>query len=141
MEPKYYIPELSEFYVGFEFEFFNKEKWKVSEDFSYLFLKDDTDTVSEVNENIKEGKIRVKFLDRQDIEELGWKYSSIAQKYGIVTEEDEKTGSLGIWLSKEGYRYRITDCKAYLHMDVFNGYIKNKSDLRKLMKMLNITNK
>ena len=141
MEAKYYIPELSEFYVGFEFEFFNKEKWKVSEDFSFLFLKDDTDTVSEVNENIKEGKIRVKFLDRQDIEELGWKYSSIAQKYGIVTEEDEKTGSLGIWLSKEGYRYRITDCKAYLHMDVFNGYIKNKSDLRKLMKMLNITNK
>jgi NDP-sugar pyrophosphorylase family protein len=82
---------------------------------------------------------RIKYLDRQDIEECGWKFSSLAQNFSIITEEDEKNNKLGIWLEiMSNGRIKIIDCRIPIHEVVFNGYIKNKSELQKLMKQLNI---
>ena len=67
MELKYYVPEISEFYVGFEYEEENDLEdnvWiKRTLDFSYDWL--------EIHKDFANGK-RVKYLDTNDIEELGF---------------------------------------------------------------------
>jgi hypothetical protein len=95
--------------------------------------------------NIK-NVIRVKYLDQEDIESLGFKYTS-------------KT--VGLWFKKEGFfdtpggRHRLTKYELIyfpnnneLHIEgflgndsegkLFEGIIKNKSELKKLLKQLNI---
>lgn len=78
MENKYYIPEIEELYVGFECEIlssygYQKGVWP-------KVLREDTLTGFELAE-IKDilrttngTSIRVKYLDQEDIESLGWEF-------------------------------------------------------------------
>jgi hypothetical protein len=120
MEAKYYTPEIEEFYIGFEFEFktIKQNDWvkrKITKSDSVLSILLTSD-------------VRVKHLDRQDIEECGWK---IKKDFGF--EFYEKNGfSLHFYPNEEK--------NICILMTKF--IIKNKSELQKLMKMLNIqTNK
>jgi hypothetical protein len=75
-ENKYYIPEISEFHVGFYFEFQHwngsKDEWIQSNDFAETFGDDDVDCISNLNIYIINNKVRVKYLDQSDIESLGF---------------------------------------------------------------------
>src|SRR5690606_29619740 len=72
---KYYTPEIEEFYVGFEYERFipksnstEEECWeKLSMSINYLSLE-------ELDNEIIEKEIRVKYLDKEDIESFGFKH-------------------------------------------------------------------
>ena len=133
-ENKYYIPIIEEFHVGFNYEIWEKKlvydkvwKFRVNK---YIFNeKQVTQTFFNYNftEDLREGKIRVKLLDKEDIESLGFvkdsgDYDFIKDKYQIE-------------IYPNNILHITEDYGNYL---LFHGTIKNKSELIKLLKQLNI---
>ena len=89
--------------------------------------------------------VRVKYLDKVDIESLGWKFndnmSVVSQLYYLY----EKDGyDLSVWYRKEGLLLVIrkvnksSDNIVVHSHSIFYGYIKNKSELKVLLKQLGI---
>lgn len=64
----YYTPEIEEFHVGFEFEWDDSRSYESYELESHMF--------DDVVKDLQKGTIRVKHLDREDIESEGWEYSN-----------------------------------------------------------------
>lgn len=139
MENKYYTPTLDEFYIGFEFETLYNDKF---EEAIVLFWADFEDTTY----NLSPNRIRVKYLDQSDLEELGFQQYTYLRDGGTQVFRN---------LNKEYeiYFYRtnsISDIdpdkvKIIRHHEnpsikgqIFDGKIKNKSELKKLLKQLNI---
>jgi len=139
---KYYTPEISEFYVGFEFEFGDKAtegtstEWDTyiisNEDSLYMWLKDPLEK-------------RVKYLDKEDIESLGFKllepYKDKNQKLyfkdNITICYRHKEHILGMITtdpSKNDYYSEYNKDPYSIHSII----IKNKSELIKLLKQLRI---
>ena len=129
MKDKYYVPEIEEFHVGFEYEWVKPDRTetiKVECLNNIGFLWGIT---------IPEG-VRVKYLDQEDIESLGFELKVIP--LGEDTNEDE----LGIFRKDTGafegtffLDRTLYDC----NIEFFNCYfmVKNKSELKRLLKMLN----
>ena len=94
MENKYYTPTIEEFHVGFEYEYLNRDKWisTVMEEFDEgmtpgtIFCNEDG-TLGEEASKV----IRVKCLDKEDIESLGF-----------ICEEENEDGSFYKY-SKDSY--------------------------------------
>ena len=122
---KYYTPEISEFYVGFECyvlgmigkedgtEQFHRQK--------IIFTKEDFNT-----NHCR--VIEAKYLDQTDIEELGWKQLTDIW----VLESGGRLLNLGHYDEDKTQMY-IDDHQT--KVSYFIGYIKNKSELKKLMQM------
>jgi hypothetical protein len=134
MEKKYYTPDISEFYVGFECEF---------KDLSGNFIP-----IVHTEESISyKDTFRVKYLDKEDIENLGFKRDYVRTKL---------PENIGFWLKK-----KYADHMKFYKDDLYATYntkgkllflsnliyptnlsislvIKNKSELKKLLKQLNI---
>ena len=145
---KYYTPTIEEFYVGFEYEFniLKDNKWK---DFKFL-LGDEFNSLYELDEDINNNLIRVKYLDEQDIIDLKFIKENCLDAYykdeikeGFKLSIDDNTT---IVLIKHGNN-KISIVKEYCYNDysgnteitfLFYGIIKNKSELKKALKMLNI---
>ena len=136
MKNKYYTPEIEEFHVGFEYEIF--------EDFDYLPEKSWHPQVYGKNGcSIEEmdyvggldmGKFRVKHLDREDIESLGFELTDdkdniFEGKYGlrIAFQED---GWVNVLVNKGQYYTGLGS-----HEIVFHGIVKNKSVLKQVLKL------
>jgi hypothetical protein len=142
MENKYYTPEIKEFHVGFEYE---------RCDDGYSYFKDIYPRAIDTNklENYLP-YFRVKYLDKEDIENLGYRESNIKPDIfspkGFYLEED-LTGFLlfllknnqviiysrdmtRTWLQPPSFNEEFTIC--------FRGILKNKSELKKLMQQLTI---
>lgn len=156
MENKYYTPTIEEFHIGFEIERQTQEligkeiAFKIESKligYDYEINKDTTfepSTISskdimyyELNPNHIERDIRVKCLDREDIESLGWEFKEIEK--GMLSDRPVfqfKTYLLNFCKNEYAIWLLITDedCD-YQH---FSGKIKNKSELKQLMKQLNI---
>lgn len=143
MENKYYTPEEKEFHQGFRFQLnYLKEGW-LDEVFDgkepsfhsigqlkYGLMKHDWDE-----------KVRVKHLDRSDIEEAGWTFSNFSKFYFHTStgiDDDEKAAGHGIWLQQHGTEWTIIDCRMEFHKVLFRGQIKNYNKLLDVMEMLNI---
>jgi len=84
-----------------------------------------------------------KHLDKKDIESLGWKHEEL--NWDKVSEErtyklDKYTILFfGYGITNEHLKGRLTIyCNIGTNEIIFDGIIKNKSELNKLMKMLNI---
>ena len=140
MENKYYTPELNEFFDKFEYEYFDIVWEKSIFDFRDLDVIDD---------EIREGKIRVKHLDREDIEEVLLPLGFIIKenKYNLSNHIDYLKGSIyekaiGISLENSLVKIWVFDFKGENDSKSQQGpfvlKIKNKSELRKLMQQLNI---
>ena len=139
-ESKYYIPTIEEFHVGFNYEIWEKKlvydkvwKFRVNK---YIFNeKQVTQTFFNYNftEDLREGKIRVKLLDKEDIESLGFKL--LTTSYGIQYSKDKN-------LIKYSYDKKLIIEKYFedfgIVSTIFIGNIKNKSELIKLLKQLQI---
>lgn len=141
MKNKYYTPTIDEFYVGFECEFKNNMQ-------SNIWEKEvcDVDTISIVYDYIEhesiddkfEDAFRVKYLDKEDIESLGWegqKANSVyfkKGKYRLVhwLSDNEIGRDVSIYESYDGG----TQEEALIRKAI----IKNKSELKKLLKQLGI---
>ena len=134
MENKYYTPELEEFYVGFEYEFMNGDNWEKGEIHIDDLITETSggDACENWIEEIYKGlrTVRVKYLDKEDIESLGWE-----EMWQVSGSINFKLKNWEIYVCN-GYIISLNeDDKLIWH---FKGEIKNKSELRKLMKQLNI---
>ena len=145
---KYYTPSIEEFYVGFEFEYNKgKDNWvkhiSGNSDFKDGMIDVGVGEVGDALYNpfhmgISKRDFRVKRLDREDIESLGWVNGEI---YGMGCYlRPDKNGKAIIdgyqlvfhsWEYIEIYQESTSDIK-------FSGTIKNKSELKKVLKMLGI---
>ena len=144
-ENKYYIPEIEEFHVGFECEFYNsKDKhfyfeapdgWIKTMIGENLYLREFTNQYQLLKENL----FRVKYLDQEDIESLGWKF---IKHHPGTTQLDFKKGIYYLdfdsnFRGKSWLRIYEGDNQSE-EFNFFTGFIKNKSELKILMKQLGI---
>lgn len=165
-EDKYYTPNLEEFYTGFEFEYKPKEGPWVKVNYNNWMspskgMELDFCTENELLRNFNKldlatkrlNIVRVKYLDHEDIESLGWKYiqnNSIGKDHYKGLFSESLKGNLLFehdWLNN-----KITIKTPNYIRDGsgnFDGYIiyinrliiKNKSELKVLMKQLGIDGK
>jgi len=147
-ETKYYTPTIEEFYVGFECEIKDDES-----DFDGTIILSAYDT-EYLDRLIKNKSVRVKYLDRDDIEEAGWRLFGSPLKlvggeyendfpivYQILGEKQFMKNS-PVLASLVQIRENIYNIYKTTNGDEaameFKGIIKNKSELKKIMKQLNI---
>lgn len=142
-QEKYYTPSYDEFHWGFEYEHYEdfdvpgKEKeWHKCTWGKNGFDQENIDYVSE--RTIEHETIRVKCLDKEDIEGLGWKYKATSEgDYDYFWSSDNLHS---IIRNPNTYRSIITirDKKRNEYYTAFVGAIKNKSELSRIMKMIQI---
>ena len=132
---KYYTPYIEEFHVGFEYEIwdFDKSQWKNGKVKSFESLLECPFGMS-IEGYVESRHIRVKHLDREDIEECGWKpithkrLSMLAEYY-----------LQDLYLNFENNKIYVFDFDYEYGFEYkFQGYLKNKSELRKLMQQHDI---
>lgn len=132
MNNKYYTPTIEEFHIGFEFQ-----KWEVHDLYYQTLIMQDTTNLTFIKERLQE--IRVKYLDDEDIESLG--FNSFELLYG-TKRYWAKEGNLVIYKYDDG-KYGIYNSIDFKDLskdeDLFLGIIKNKSELKVLLKQLNIS--
>jgi len=144
-ENKYYTPEISEFHIGFRYEAKNNEtfEWEKVIQISGFAGSEhyDRDLI-----NLANDQFRVKCLDKQDIEELGWEYVGESNYYkGDIRYRIKNKGNTWLWLNvaRQGdYQILISSFDTGFSLEgdsfLFDGDIKNYNELKKLMLMLEI---
>lgn len=128
----YYTPTIEEFHVGFEYEIL--ENWDTYIESSWwpqVYGRDGSnpERMGYLSESTLYNT-RVKFLDEQDIKELGFK--SVWIEGGVQSFIKEET-VISWWMNTTHVRINYTT-----GWQLFDGQIKNKSELRKLMTQLGI---
>ncbi len=153
---EYYTPELEEFHIGFEFEWrysipeWDKKQlsgmsgatingysigpgestpWFYERDYT-LFSDYNEDSLSVISSMLNKNEVRVKYLDREDIESLGW-YPGRLQ--GLNEDSFTLNDNQLYW--QDNQFIQIYNWNSTI---IFEGIIKNKSELRRLMKQLRI---
>jgi hypothetical protein len=122
-ESKYYTPEMEEFHVGFECE----GKWFSQDEIGFGEITIDIHNIHTAINNPT--VFRVKHLDREDIESLGFKF----KPYGdIESYENDVWQLLRFQYPKEQVRliHKVGSTR------FFNGTIKNKSELKRILKQI-----
>lgn len=129
---KYYTPTIEEFHVEFEFEVQglkdNEVIWQSisAKNISALTLVDRMTT-------------RVKYLDKEDIESLGWKEGLLR-----INNKELHVFRYGEYVITSIFKNgNIVDISLFSTLSpllsrVFRGTIKNKSELKRLMQQLGI---
>ena len=132
---KYYTPELEEFRVGFEFEDSTNSE---EEDWVQWYIADINDLVGAL-ELYNYHKCRVKYLDREDIESLGFEHTDKLNESFNTTDFNLDQWELSIWNDIERGSISI-EKKNLVGVNTvhFVGTIKNKSELKRLLKQLGI---
>jgi hypothetical protein len=146
MENKYYTPEIEEFHVGFEYEVkvYKKDEWikckwtelnVMSAEFNLDFGQ-----AYDLPKVTVPDTIRVKYLDREDIESLGFTFTedkwSTCVGFEIPLKETKKV--ILNWWWKEKQISIDVRVQGMLDKQVGGLTIKNKSELKKLLKQLGI---
>lgn len=145
MEDKYYTPKIEEFHKGFEYQ--RNEYDDYAKDNRWYTTTIDTDwqLVDYIMYLINHGfaQTRVKYLDREDIDSLGWELDIV--KIGDNLLPLHRLGNYVITTSQKAYNNsKILDISYITSIGpdklsrVFRGTIKNKSELSKLMKQLGL---
>ena len=147
---KYYTPTIEEFHVGFEYEVF--EDWDIEKEKTwhkqvYDILKSNPERLEYVGGDMS--KFRVKYLDKEDIESLGFEFNKeyynnfFKEKYLVFFSKDmnitlsfypnlKTVGTILYDPSKSKIMYeKGIDIKTINCIK-----IKNKSELKRLLKQL-----
>ena len=137
---KYYRPDLTEFKVGFRYEY-NYNGWLEAEYIGNVNVEEGHGYVRTLKEAIEDGDIRVKYLDKSDIIELG--FMSVREqncdrffrgRFYLPNTE---------WkLFVDGTHKRIYICfqedKEYPNKIFFVGTIKNYNELEFILKSIGV---
>lgn len=167
METKYYIPIIEEFNTDFEFQYLDisgtwinvtKDNWlsprkmyTIYENVDYNYKETEVDLLRNLNildVNLKRNdRIRVKYLDSNDLLELGFK-EGLINMGGLEDQVVYKLNHFIITSAMNNYIKKdnsfILDISIMSEFEsiglqrIFRGSIKNKSELKKLMKQLGI---
>jgi hypothetical protein len=150
---KYYIPTISEFHVGFEYEelefVYTDKGWHIEKKNKFVKKVFEGTNYLEsyyLTERVKRGlfhfSIRVKYLDREDIESLGFSFMENESPYDI---RDLMFVKNNIKLIYSFQKNKIVLLKTNLIDNLFpnisilfEGKLKNKSELKTLLKQIGI---
>jgi hypothetical protein len=150
---KYYTPDISEFFVGLEYEAhtWDGESFSWCEDIFDQHTFDSEIHTSDGGErpftlyDVSRSVVRVKYLDIKDIEELGFKHIYTDHRPVHLGGSPYAWGFIrNIPTNNEYsilYNFDTNILKlqaAYVKGVLFNGFIKNKSELKKLLTQLGI---
>jgi len=136
---KYYTPEIEEFHEGFEYE-----SQDIAADLMGIEWKKGTYSDGQLgaylSDEIKRGEVRVKCLDKEDVLSLGWETS---RKYIDIEDNFTIRGNFDRVFLLTLLTYNTVEDYVKIHTEdyekeVFAGFIKNKSELNRLMKQLEI---
>ncbi len=147
MENKYYVPELWEFRVGFEYEyrtnlldtvlnstFMDREYEKTEFEnlgYSEIDIMPEFNTIKYLLENPDdENSVRVKHLDKLDILTLGWRF--------LASIDGDIFNIKGHTLKFHSQDNLVSIVNDSLVFSAFHGTIKNISELRMIMNMIGI---
>jgi hypothetical protein len=148
---KYYTPDIGEFHVGFEFEYEDIIASGASDYFKGTIL--DSKEVGDVFYNLIEHgmDVRVKYLDREDIESMGFKFVGRAacDWYEMEGRWEDGFCSYGYWTKirlmhchgeeESGIRIMVFEHSfEEKETTLFQGQIKNKTELKKLLIQLRL---
>ena len=141
-DSNYYIPDISEFNVGFRYESLYKGEW-VDSIFSinHKLCNEHYPTMgTEIMGCLHRGEIRVKYLDAEDIVDCGWALLETCC-YQIKLDGHEYDNLLELFFRHGWTTISQGDVVTMREnwSDRFSGILKNKSELKKIMKLLNIT--
>jgi hypothetical protein len=133
---KYYTPTIDEFHIGFEYEWFGVTGYVLNVPVCGWMKNTLKEMSEDIRSPIKSMEYRVKYLDKVDIESLGFRY----------TEEEYEHFEKGTEDTKYFLDYDKNDHMLYIHNGQdwddgytwFEGTIKNKSELKVLLKQLGI---
>jgi len=129
----YYTPEINELHIGFECEVLGLIGAKEDQ---RLFSQ--TTIISEKELPILHLlEFRVKYLDQSDIESLGWLDGELRGMTSFIFNEMDPDNEFQLYYQFDNQFAQIYNCHSEF---VFQGTIKNKSELIKLMNQLNINN-
>lgn len=128
MKEKYYTPNIEEFHVGFEFEktdpiipgTWDKKVIEYGIHMRYL------------ETSISAGTIRVKYLDEDDLLDLGFTEIDSSMTFELTGDD-----ILTLDYFKKGKGWYLTYSENESQFG-FGGWIKNRNELKKLLKQLNI---
>lgn len=138
-EVKYYVPEIEEFCIGFEYEEYQQKEWNKlispPKSLGYEWVKKVFNTSTSLGKiKSKLEKIRVKSLDTEDIESCG--FNKINEKEKVIPFK--KTDScFGIYFYPDDRRKLLIYYDIYDYEGcIFDGYVNNKNELQKILKQL-----
>lgn len=149
---KYYTPTIEEFFPGFEYEINDSainENLALRQSVNWYkckFWNKGVETLDMVDISIECEDIRVKYLDKEDVEALGFDKTNEKYKYQKFVKNIDTNTYSELTLSNENKvvieLYELTGVDSYKEdwssKIIFEGYIKNKSELKKLLKQLGI---
>lgn len=137
---KYYTPEIEELHVGFEYE-------KLIDDWDLLYTwenyvigdHNDLEFVLNKLKNSNEDCIRVKYLDQEDIKLLGFKCIT-GMFSNVYTHKDSNNMEYYLWYTNKTISINVNFPNTDFTKgdQIFRGTIKNKGELKRLLKQLNI---
>jgi hypothetical protein len=133
MEKGYYKPEPEEFCSGFEFQRF---RWRTDKQWANFQVSQSGIGIPKAIADLSNNIIRVKLLDRADIEAEGGKFVADEVSYF-------EFGSLKLFLFKNNPvisidRISVGPNGYKSEHQVFRGTIRNRTELRKLLKQLGV---
>ena len=149
---KYYTPDISEFYVGFEYESnYNKSNWETTT----LKYEDTVSFFDNYEYDAYPTEFRVKYLDIEDIKSFGFTHTAslkgyqenfrIEKLFRRLNEEHDDTMWQNVFLQYAPDIHRIIIRNEISDGSedetFFEGIIKNKSELKRLLIQLNIIEK
>lgn len=139
---KYYAPEIEEFCVGFECEMRNSSDPKYFDWEKCIFKNDFSCELNEdycfeyLFNDLKEGNIRVKYLNEQDILDCEFQYHNsmldfikVYSKYIIRVRLRKELNQISIF---QKYKYSENELR------LFCGKIKNKNEFKKILKQIEV---
>ena len=140
MENKFYTPKIDEFFVGFEYEhYLTPSEYIDGTGWLRCIFPNDPFVGSGILRMKSFENIRVKYLDKEDIESFGFKLK-VENKYGITFANE----LYSIVYSKlKNNHVEVFLIQPYINESdglKFSGIIKNKSELKKLLIQLEIIN-
>lgn len=136
MEANYYAPEITDFHDQFNYEIWNGiDSW-----YKAVFKIDG------MNDGLKtylsKKLIRVKCLDKEDIESLGWDFIKL---HPGTTTYDFELGNYFITFDPDFGPYwniRIYDGEDQdSEFNYFNGFIKNKTEFKRIVHQIGLSGK
>lgn len=150
---KYYVPDISEFHVGFHYEYrpyFSSGGW-----IKHIVEEDDFEPEPSYYGSWTFGdsyifrlsEFRVKLLDKEDIIAEGFRIdfdSSVVESYCFWSKDNNGEFKTNYKLSR--LKYRPLEIKIFEEInffgqvinDLFKGTLQNRSELHKLMQQLGI---
>jgi len=132
---KYYIPTIEEFHVGFEYEMNPTED---GENIAFVVGEGD---LSYVEIWLREKLVRIKYLDQEDIESLGFEFEEEDSDFITFRKHNDDQYYWEIHVVKDKIWKDIYICEVNLYKTgweepKFEGDIKNKSELKIVLKQI-----